>query len=195
LADDLIASEPNATHDRPVRRLTYLRGEALAALGRPAEAEAALLAVRREAAEQGARPLLWRIEAGLGRVYAEQGRRPEAEAAFSAARTLVEDLAAEVPEAVPRDDFLKGASDRLPRPRPLTPRQATKLAVGGLTARERDVAVLVAQGMSNREIADALVLGQRTVQTHVGHILDKLGFTTRAQIAAWAAERGLAVES
>ena len=57
------------------------------------------------------------------------------------------------------------------------------------------MAALVARGKSNREIADALVLGERTVQTHVGHILDKLGFSSRAQIAAWAAERGLTGDS
>jgi DNA-binding CsgD family transcriptional regulator len=195
LADELIASEPNATPDRPMRRLVYLRGEALAALGRMAEAEEVLLAARRSAAEQDARPLLWRIEAGLGRVYAEQGRRPEAEAAFAAARTVVDELAAGVPEAALREGLLKRATDLLPRPRPLTPRQAAKQAFGGLTARECDVAALVGRGKSNREIADALVLGERTVQTHVSHILGKLGFTSRAQIAAWAADRGLLGDS
>ena len=63
--------------------------------------------------------------------------------------------------------------------------------VGGLTQREREVAALIARGKTNREIADALVLGERTVQTHVGHILDKLGFSSRTQIAVWATDRGL----
>ena len=191
LVDELIASEPNAAPARPVPRLAYLRGEALAALGRSAEAEEALLAARQAAADRGARPLLWRIEVALGLVYAEQGRRPEAEAAFAAARALVDELATEVAEAALRERFLKRAADLLPRPRPLTRRQAAKQAVGGLTTRECDVAALVGRGKSNREIADALVLGERTVQTHVSHILGKLGFTTRAQIAAWVAERGL----
>jgi DNA-binding NarL/FixJ family response regulator len=106
-------------------------------------------------------------------------------------RTVVEELAAEVPEAALRDSFLERATELLPRPRPLTPRQAAKQAFGGLTAREREVAALVVRGKTNREIADALVLGDRTVQTHVSNILDKLGFTSRAQIAAWAVERGL----
>ena len=51
------------------------------------------------------------------------------------------------------------------------------------------MAVRIAQGSSNREIADALVLGERTVETHVGNILSKLGFSSRAQIAAWVVER------
>ncbi|WP_433463522.1 ATP-binding protein [Spirillospora sp. CA-128828] len=62
-------------------------------------------------------------------------------------------------------------------------------AADGLTPREREVAGLVAQGMSNRAIAQALVISPRTVDGHVEHILDKLGFTGRAQIAAWVAER------
>jgi predicted ATPase/DNA-binding CsgD family transcriptional regulator len=191
LTDALIAAEPNAAPERPVRRLLSLRGEALTALGRLAEAEAVLLAARRAAAERGARPALWRIEAARGRLYAAQGRRPEADAAFAAARAVVEGLVAEVPEGSLRDGFRQRATDLLPRPRPLTRRQAAKQASGGLTARERDVAALVGRGKSNREIAAALVLSERTVQTHVSHILDKLDFASRAQIAAWAADRGL----
>jgi predicted ATPase/DNA-binding NarL/FixJ family response regulator len=56
-----------------------------------------------------------------------------------------------------------------------------------LTRRERDVAVLVARGMSNSQIAATLVISARTVETHVQHIMDKLGVSTRAQIAAWSA--------
>ena len=58
-----------------------------------------------------------------------------------------------------------------------------------LTSREQDVAALVAQGMSNSQIAATLVISARTVETHVQHIMDKLGCRTRAQIAAWSAAR------
>lgn len=54
-----------------------------------------------------------------------------------------------------------------------------------LTRREEQVAELVAAGMTNREIAAKLVISQRTAQGHVEHILQKLGFTSRSQIAAW----------
>jgi non-specific serine/threonine protein kinase len=60
-----------------------------------------------------------------------------------------------------------------------------------LTAREREVAALVAEGFSNRAIADALVIAPRTVETHVSNILGKLDLHSRAQIAAWAVEHGL----
>jgi DNA-binding CsgD family transcriptional regulator len=56
-----------------------------------------------------------------------------------------------------------------------------------LTARERDVAGLIARGLSNRDIADALVISEGTAEVHVKHILGKLGFKSRFQIAAWAA--------
>jgi non-specific serine/threonine protein kinase len=53
-----------------------------------------------------------------------------------------------------------------------------------LSPREREVALLVARGLTNREIADALVIGERTVDTHVEHIRNKLGVRTRLEIAA-----------
>ena len=51
------------------------------------------------------------------------------------------------------------------------------------------MAVLVARGLSNSQIAGELVISVRTVETHVQHIMDKLGCGTRAQIAAWSAAR------
>jgi non-specific serine/threonine protein kinase len=61
-----------------------------------------------------------------------------------------------------------------------------------LTAREREVAAQVARGLTNRQIAADLVISERTVDGHVASILAKLGFSTRAQVAVWAARRGLA---
>ncbi len=59
-----------------------------------------------------------------------------------------------------------------------------------LTKRERQVADLVAEGLTNKAIAARLVISQRTAQGHVEHVLAKLGFTSRAQIAAWVVEQG-----
>lgn len=75
--------------------------------------------------------------------------------------------------------------------RPVSARRAAQQQFGGLTAREREVAILVAQGQSNAEIAGTLVTSKRTVEKHVGNILSRLGFTSRAQIVAWVIERGL----
>jgi non-specific serine/threonine protein kinase len=55
----------------------------------------------------------------------------------------------------------------------------------GLTDREHEVAALVAQGLSNKEIAARLVISRRTAESHIRHILTKLGFDTRVQIATW----------
>jgi DNA-binding NarL/FixJ family response regulator len=84
-----------------------------------------------------------------------------------------------------------GALSSPPSP-PLSPRRALKQHFGGLTSREREVARLVAQGKSNRAIADELVVGVSTVEAHITHIFTKLGFSSRAQIAAWAVDKGLA---
>ncbi|NIH87783.1 LuxR C-terminal-related transcriptional regulator [Amycolatopsis granulosa] len=54
-----------------------------------------------------------------------------------------------------------------------------------LTTREKEIAGLVAKGLSNRQIAGRLVISQRTAESHVEHILAKLGFSSRTQIAAW----------
>jgi DNA-binding NarL/FixJ family response regulator len=60
-----------------------------------------------------------------------------------------------------------------------------------LTPREREVLGLVAQGASNREIADTLVVSERTARTHVSAILRKLGLVSRTQAALWAVSEGL----
>lgn len=60
--------------------------------------------------------------------------------------------------------------------------------VRGLSLREREVAQLVARGLSNPRIASELIIGERTVQTHVSNILNKLGLSSRVQVASWVAE-------
>src|SRR5579862_435296 len=60
-----------------------------------------------------------------------------------------------------------------------------------VTTRELEVVRLVSRGFTNRQIARALVLSRRTVDAHVQNILNKLGFDSRSQIAAWATERSL----
>lgn len=59
---------------------------------------------------------------------------------------------------------------------------------GGLTRREWEIAHLLSEGLSNKEIASRLVISQRTAETHVERILTKLGFTSRLQVVSWVAE-------
>jgi DNA-binding CsgD family transcriptional regulator len=64
-----------------------------------------------------------------------------------------------------------------------------------ITPREREVAALVALGLTNRQIAEQIVVSHRTVDAHVASILARLGFSNRAQIAVWAAAQGQEVPS
>jgi predicted ATPase len=91
--------------------------------------------------------------------------------------------------------------------RQLSPEEAVSLALANepedarrpgprqtLTRREAEVAALAARGLTNRDIAAQLFLSVRTVEVHVDHVLTKLGFRTRTQLAAWAYEEGLLPE-
>jgi DNA-binding NarL/FixJ family response regulator len=111
------------------------------------------------------------------------------------ARTLVEELAGELGDDVLRAAFVERAFKHIPRIGMLSERRLTKQAFGGLTGREREVAALIGRGLSNRAIAETLVVGERTVESYVSSILAKLGFSARTQIAAWAATRGVAAPS
>jgi DNA-binding NarL/FixJ family response regulator len=67
--------------------------------------------------------------------------------------------------------------------------------LGQLTGRERDVLALIAQGRSNKRIALELGISEKTVKTHVGHVLAKLGVTDRTQAALLAVQHGLVTRS
>src|SRR5262249_24992033 len=75
--------------------------------------------------------------------------------------------------------------------RAIPERRREREMFGGLTARERAVTTLIAQGKSNREIAEAMTVGVKTVETYVTRILNKLDFDSRVQIATWTLEKGL----
>jgi DNA-binding CsgD family transcriptional regulator len=75
------------------------------------------------------------------------------------------------------------------------PGQDVKAERAPLTRREREIAELVAHGLTNKEIAASLVIAQRTAEGHVEHIMTKLGFSSRAQIAVWVGERARGAES
>ena len=83
-----------------------------------------------------------------------------------------------------RQDAVGLALGEAPLPRGSTARAAGS---GTLGRRQTDVARLVAEGLSNRQIGSRLFISERTVDSHVRSILDKLGFSSRAQIAAWMA--------
>jgi DNA-binding CsgD family transcriptional regulator len=190
--DCLIATASAASEPGAIPRLVYLRAEALAALGRSDEAEAMLLAAAQGAEQRELRPLLWRIQVSLGRLAQRQARRKQAAAAFAQARTIISELGASISDPELRAGFLRQALAQLPRTAAPGASRSAKASYDGLTAREREIAAQIAQGRINREIAETLVVGERTVETHISNILGKLGFSSRRQIAAWAVEKGLA---
>jgi DNA-binding CsgD family transcriptional regulator len=187
----LISSASHVEDGEVIPHLWHLRGEVLVALGRAEEAETALCSARDAAQRQGMRPLLWRICITLGKLYRIGSPRVRAEEAFALARTIIEGLANTLLDEDLRNNFLRSAEAQLPLlPQP-SPRHAARQALGGLTGREREVAVLIAQGKSSRAIADELIVSERTIEKHVERIMSRLGFTSRVQIATWVVEKGL----
>ena len=81
---------------------------------------------------------------------------------------------------------------QLGAPVPRGPRQSTVANAAGLTEREAEIAELLAAGLSNHEIAERLVLSDKTVGHHVSAILGKLGVRRRAEVAARLAAGGAA---
>jgi DNA-binding NarL/FixJ family response regulator len=195
MAEHLLASTPGKVQGQstqPIPHLLKLKGEALMTLSHLDEAVEALEDARWGAVARNARPVLWTVHRSLGQAYQLLQRKEQARQERAAARQLIEELATTIDDASLRAQFERAALDSFPKEKPPLPREAARHAFGGLTAREREVAALIAQGKTSREIADLLVVSERTAEGHVSNILGKLGFTSRAQIAVWVVERGLA---
>jgi non-specific serine/threonine protein kinase len=126
---------------------------------------------------------LWRAEheRNLAATRARLGEEAFA-AAWASGRSLT------VEEAI--EEALREAA---PVPEAANPPEAASAppATDPLSPREREVVALIAQGLTNRQIAEQLVISEWTADTHVRHILTKLGFRSRAQVATWATEQGL----
>ncbi len=183
--------ERTAWPDGRCSRLTLLRAQALLGLKRLDDAGAIVDGLLSSLPAEPS-PIAWRVHALRGRLLAAHGAKAEAAQAYQAARWSIEALADRIDDADLKQGFLRRAAAQLPPLRPSTvARVRAKARFGGLTEREREVASLIAAGRSNREIAGALFLSDRTVAVHVTNILAKLDFTSRVQIAAWATTNGL----
>jgi DNA-binding CsgD family transcriptional regulator len=179
------------TVDRDTVRLALLRGEVLIAAGMLDEAEALLVQLRNAARRQEAWAPLWRVHCLLGALWHKTGRFEAAQIEYTAASDLVAALAEELGDTELRAAFLQRATARIPRRYSPASRRARAARFDGLTRREVEVAQLVARGLSNREIAEELVIGERTVETHVSNIFAKLHVATRDEVAAWVMRKGL----
>ncbi len=193
ITERLISSAHNLAQFGPyaIPWLSQIRAQALSALGRTREAAAELVGAQATVRAWGELPLGWRLHADLGKVYLMQKRRTDAEEEFHTARRIIKEIAGHCAEGAPRENFLRQALSTMPAEHELTRLQATKKEYSGLTVREREIATLIAQGKSNREIAEELFISEKTSERHVANILSKLGFNARTQIAAWVVARGL----
>lgn len=189
ITEQFIPSSADNSEGQNSLRVLKLRGEALIGLGRLDEAEIAFRAAQDIAMGQGVRTQQWRLSLLLGNLYRTLKRVPEAEEEFARASGLIGELASKISDTSLRDAFLRQATALLPQ-RPALHKN-TRQSPGNLTARECEVAALIAQGKSNQLIAETLVVTRRTVETHIGNIMFKLGCTSRTQIAVWAVENGI----
>ena len=194
IAEHLLDSISSGNQPQPIPALLKLKGEALISLEQWKKAEQALDGAKGGAEQREALPLLWQIHCLLGWLYQDQKNSEGAEKEFASARQVIQTLGANIAEEQLREEFIQRACESLPKEKTVSKRQSEAEKFGGLTPRERDVARFLSQGKSNREIAEQLVLSERTVENHVGNILTKLGFNSRAQIAVWAVEKDLGTE-
>ena len=141
----LLTSSPGTDRAQPIPWLLRLKGESLAALGRLDEATQALEVAKDGAFQQQEQPLLWQIHRSLGRAYSRMKDVERAERAFAVARRVITDLSASIRELTQRELFSQEAFKSLPKEKPIPERHALAERFGGLTEREREVAVLIAQ--------------------------------------------------
>jgi predicted ATPase/DNA-binding CsgD family transcriptional regulator len=146
----------------------------------------------RAAALLGGSHTLWqRVGSRLGRNPAAEELHTQAEQATRTALDPREyDLRFRRAAASPLEDVLRLAlsgGDSLPAAQPATAAAGTQACPpdGALTRREREIAALVAGGLSNREVAERLVISKRTVDAHMEHIFGKLGVSSRVQLVTW----------
>jgi DNA-binding CsgD family transcriptional regulator/tetratricopeptide (TPR) repeat protein len=195
IVDRLMTSTANFDPGHPgsIPYLAHIRSEALMALQRRDEAETTLLAARATSQARMLTRFIWKIDIALGKLYQAQGRFADASALFAAAHEVVHSIALSVPDSGPnaevRVNFLRQSLALFSSPQVVSP---AGHHTAGLTRREIEVLRLVAQGATNRQIGAALHISERTVNTHLTNILNKIGCDNRTAAAAFAVQQGLA---
>jgi DNA-binding CsgD family transcriptional regulator/predicted negative regulator of RcsB-dependent stress response len=169
--------------------LLLLRGNILASLERLQEAEANYIDAQQIASDVGPRSIVWRTSAARSLFWSGRDEALSRNEALRAKSELLV-LAGSIADEQRRAAFLRSSAVR---PWVGTqPRISSAPTIGGLSPRERDVTVQVAHGLSNKEVARALGIAEKTVEMHVGNCLSKLQFVSRTQLAAWAVAEGIA---
>ena len=191
IAGRLIESAPGDLQ-QPIPHLLALKGEALTALKRLKEAKEALEDAKLGAELRQAPSILWRIHRSLGQVYRLLKREDEAQHEWKRAREIIIKLAATIDETSLREHFVQAALQTLPSEKPQLAHRMAVRNCDGLTEREIEVLRAVAQGMTDAQVAEQLVISPRTVHSHLNSIYSKLGISSRSAATRYAIEHDLA---
>jgi DNA-binding CsgD family transcriptional regulator len=192
IATQLIESAPGKVDQQPIPHLLALKGEALLMLKRLNEAAEAFEDAKLGAEQRQAPSILWRIQRSLGQVYHLLKREDAAQREWRAAREIIMKLAGTIDELSLREHFIQAALQTLPPEKSLTPRRAEAETCDGLTEREIEVLRCVAQGLTDAQVAERLVISPRTVHSHLNSIYSKLGISSRSAATRYAIEHELA---
>jgi DNA-binding CsgD family transcriptional regulator len=162
--------------------LQYSEGPLLLAEGHPQAAAQALHKILEAPAFELTRPVLASLRLTLGAALLAIGDRA---GALVAARRVVD------------DDLVNWPGWRRDRAESLLRRLegSSSRSEGELTTREREVAALIAEGLTNGQLAERLYISPKTAAVHVSNILTKLGLSGRAEVAAWAVRRGIVLQT
>jgi DNA-binding NarL/FixJ family response regulator len=169
-----------ADHPSAAAMAEHVEGLLLAAEGRPAAAAEVLARVLIEPDGRLSKPMVGSLRTALAVARIAAGDRA---GALDAVRLVLDDDLARWPGV--RRDRAEALARRLDG--------AAHRSDGELTGRELEVAALLADGLTNGQLAERLFISPKTAAVHVSNILAKLGLSSRAEIAAWAVRHGIAV--
>jgi DNA-binding CsgD family transcriptional regulator len=191
IAEDLLVSAPGDMQ-QPIPHLLALKGESLLALQRFEEAAQSLEEAKLGAQQRQAPSVLWRIQRSLGQVYHLLKQEEQARHEWSEAREIIARLAATIDETALREHFLQAALQSFPVEKQQPTRRSASDRYDGLTEREVEVLRAVAQGLTDTQVAERLIISPRTVHSHLNSIYSKLGITSRSAATRYAIEHNLA---
>jgi len=192
IAENLLASVPGNANQQPIPHLLALKGQALIALMRLEEAAEVLEEAKLGAELRQALSILWRIHRLSGQVYHLLKRDDAVRNEWKAAREIITKLAGTIDQLSLRDHFVQAALQTFPSERPLPSRRIADEKCDGLTEREIEVLHYVAQGLTDAQVAERLVISPRTVHSHLNSIYSKLGISSRSAATRYAIEHKLA---
>jgi DNA-binding CsgD family transcriptional regulator/tetratricopeptide (TPR) repeat protein len=184
----LYATCAEPSDETQIPRLALIKAHALALLGDWTQAEKLLRETQATAQAHGSLPILLRAQIGLVTLLQDTNNEQDLAVEVETTHQLIDELVFNAPVNQLCDGLLN-TKTTLPKSPSVLRRRLRSPTQGALSAREREVAALVALGHSNREIAAEHFIGERTVEAHITNILHKLGFRSRVQIATYIGER------